>query len=533
MGWIILIIFIAGWLYGLYGLFKKAGITPWKALIPFYNYWFVVEKCNVRRIWFWLQFIPIVGQFVTIWLTIIFMMNFGRFSLLDHAAVVFVPFIYLPWAAASPMVRWGGPKVVKLYKKSATREWIDAAVFAIVAATIIRTFFFEAYVIPTPSMEKTLLVNDFLFVNKMSYGSRLPMTPLSVPLVHNTMPGSATTPSYVKWIELPYKRLPGFGKVERNDVVVFNFPAGDTVINLPGYGSAQPYYDVMKQLVFLRPEAIDEYKSGNPDQQRQNIQLYARYNSQQELYNMLVDNNLLLVHPIDKTDNYIKRCVGIPGDKIEVKNGVLWVNNAINPIADGSEIQYQVPKSPKFTTIEALNEKLGIKAEYPNGGTAEDTGCVVMNLSHEEMEKVAAYLGTWPYVAEVFNAPGVPEVTKFPADGINNWTVNNYGPLVIPKKGASVTLTKENIGIYRRVITVYEHHALTENNGQFSIDGKATNTYTFEQDYYWMMGDNRHNSQDSRFWGFVPETHIVGKASLVWFSWDGGPRWKRLFRSIK
>ncbi len=209
MGWIIFIVYIIGWHIGLYGMFRKSGITPWKALIPLYNTWLIVNQCNIRRIWFWLQLIPIAGQFITLWITIIYVMHFGKMTVIDHTLAVFVPFIYLPYLGFSEQVRWGGGEVYKRYKKPASREWIDAGVFAIVAATIIRTFVFEAYVIPTESMEKTLLVNDLLFVSKMSYGPRIPTTPISFPFVHNTMPYSITTPSYVKWVKLPYKRLPG------------------------------------------------------------------------------------------------------------------------------------------------------------------------------------------------------------------------------------------------------------------------------------------------------------------------------------
>ena len=292
MGWIIFILATIGWHIGLYGMFKKAGIEPWKALIPFYNTWCIVKKAHIKKYWFWLQLIPIAGQFITMWIIIIFVMNFGQFTVLQHAAAVFLPFFYLPYVGYSKDVRWIGPEKVRLYKKSAVREWVDAAVFAVVAATLIRTFIFEAYTIPTESMEKTLLVNDFLFVNKMSYGARLTSTPLSFPFVHNTMPGSVTTPSYLKWIQIPYTRIKGFDTIRRNDVVVFNVPEGDTIINLPDYGSKVLYYDVLR-----------EQYNGNRDA------LLAEYP--------------ILVHPYDKTDNYIKRCVGIPGDIIQLIHGKL------------------------------------------------------------------------------------------------------------------------------------------------------------------------------------------------------------------
>jgi signal peptidase I len=524
MGWIVLVIFLAGWLYGLSGLFKKAGIESWKAWVPFYNYWYVVEKCQVKKIWFWLLFVPIVGQFVAIWLTIIFVMNFGRFSLADHAAVVFIPFLYLPWLAQQKQVRWTGPSMVKLHKKSGMREWLDAAVFAVVAATIIRTFFFEAYVIPTGSMEKTLRINDFLFVNKLVYGSRMPMTPLAFPLVHNTMPRSATMPSYLKWVQLPYYRLPAYGKIERNDVVVFNFPAGDTIINLEGYGSAQPYYDVMRNLVFLKPEAIEDYKAGMRDNA-----MFTQYPNRQILYKTLVDNDILWVHPVDKTDNYIKRCIGLPGDEIVIRHRAVYINGKLNPPAEFAQTDYEVKTNGTQLEEAFLRKDLNLwLTEDDNLELFKSTDSLYLVTTNVAgMEK----LKKQPNVLAV--TPVEREDPAFPYDSLHRWNTDNFGPLLIPRKGTVITLGPDNINIYRRAITNYEGNRLEEKDGQYFINGVAAKTYTFKQDYYWMMGDNRHRSQDSRFWGFVPETHIVGKASLVWFSWENGPRWGRIFRSIK
>ncbi|QEC66275.1 signal peptidase I [Panacibacter ginsenosidivorans] len=510
MGWIIFILGTIGWHIGLYGMFKKSGIDPVKAFIPFYNTWLIVEKCGISKTWFWLQLIPIAGQFITIWIIIIYTMHFGKFGVGAHAAAVFLPFIYLPYLGFSKDVRWGGEKVMKMYKKSAAREWVDAAVFAVVAATLIRTFIFEAYTIPTGSMERTLLVNDFLFVNKLSYGPRLPQTPISFPFVHNTLPALPTTPSYLKWIQVPYTRLLGFVDVKRNDVVVFNFPAGDTIINLENYGSKNPYYDVLRKDF-----------NGNRDQ------LMAQFGDH------------ILVHPMDKTDNYIKRCVGVPGDVIEVRNGVLYVNNEKAFVAPDSQTDYQVETSGTPFTQEFLEDDLGYQFVTEDGKTYEKNGdygelsqtISVMNMTPDNLEKVKKqpnfksvkmYLDTVPNPAEIF-----PFDKNFP------WSVDRFGPLHIPKKGETVTLSANNINLYQRLITVYEHNTFENQNGKFIINGKEATTYTFKLNYYWMMGDNRHRSQDSRFWGFVPETHIVGKASLIWFSYNDGPRWNRFFKSIK
>ncbi len=502
MGLILLIIAVIGWHVGMYGMFKKAGIEPWKALIPFYNTWFIVQKCQIKKVWFWLQFIPVAGQFITIWITIIFVMHFKKVSVPAHTAVVFVPFIYFPYLGFSDKEKWYGSDILKHYHKPASREWIDAGVFAIVAATLIRTFIFEAYVIPTGSMERTLLINDFLFVNKMSYGPRIPQTPLSFPFVHNTLPFSKTIPSYIKQVQLPYKRLPAFTEVKRNDVVVFNFPAGDTIINKPGYGSEVTYYDVLRY----------------------------QFNNDRQALTAQSDELPIWVHPMDKTDNYIKRCVGIGGDVIEVKNGTLFVNNAPAFVAPGAQTDYLVETNGTPIAESFLEEDLGMNLEQVRvDNTKPGILTYFLNVTAENAAKIKAL----PNVKSLSPYVDGGREMIFPNDTTYPWTRDNFGPLKIPAKGEVINLTPANISIYRRLIITYEHNTMEEVNGKFIINGKETTTYTPKYTYYWMMGDNRHNSQDSRFWGFVPETHIVGKASLIWFSWDKGPRWSRLFKGIK
>ncbi|HRP57882.1 S26 family signal peptidase [Agriterribacter sp.] len=496
LGWILFILATIGSLIGLYGMFKKAGIEPWKALIPFYNTWCMVEKMPLKRYWFFLQFIPIVGQFITIWIFIRFVEHFGRFSLLHHTATVLVPFIYLPYLGYSKNERYAGNAVVKNYKKSSAREWIDAGVFAVVAATIIRTFIFEAYVIPTGSMEKTLLVNDFLFVSKMSYGPRLPNTPLAIPFVHHTAPITGGK-SYLEWIKLPYKRL-WTTPVKRNDVVVFNYPVGDTVIG--EYQSNLNYYDVLRD----------------------------QYGGDREA---LLQRDDIIVRPVDKRENFIKRCVGIPGDTLQLKEGILWVNGKPGYVPEASATFYSVQTKGQYFDEDVLKEDFNVETDPERQQllVGNDMNYMI-DLSAEEAERMKKL----PYVQSVIKDVKQFNPNVFPNDTAHyQWSEDFYGPIWIPKKGATITLTPENIAFYRRIIAVYEHNTLEEKDGQFIINGKPADQYTFKMDYFWMMGDNRHNSQDSRFWGYVPEDHVVGKASLIWFSWDGGPRWKRLFKAIK
>jgi signal peptidase I len=388
---------------------------------------------------------------------------------------------------------WKRDKDQPKKKKSVLREWLDAGIFAIIAATLIRTFIFEAYTIPTPSMEKTLLVNDYLFVSKISYGPRIPNTPLAVPFTHHTMPFTQYNKAYSEAVHWPYKRLPGFADVKRNDVVVFNFPEGDTV-------------------------ALE--------MQEQSYYALVRNAGRENVWNQFH----VASRPVDKRENYIKRCMAEAGDTLSIVNGVVFVNGKQAPIPPESERNYWVKTKGGDPLNPSRLEELGI-TPTPEGTYAQ--GVFRYNLTPGNVESLKSF----PVIESIepYVNPQHAMVDVFPHDTANYpWTETNFGPLYIPKKGTTVKLTPENIAIYDRIISVYEENKLEMKDNQFIINGKPTDSYTFKMNYYWMMGDNRDNSLDSRFWGFVPEDHVVGKAWLIWMSYGKGSiRWSRLFQTIR
>lgn len=488
--------------FGSYLLFRKAGQPGWKALIPIYNT-FVMLQISKRPIyWFFLQFIPVVGWFISLGILVEFIKTFGKFKFYQHALTVFSAGLYFIYVGMSSRTKFVGPDAVRKYKKSTVREWVDAGVFAVVAATLIRTFVFEAYTIPTGSMEKTLLVNDFLFVSKFSYGPRIPNTPLSIPFVHNTLPVT-NSDSYVEWIKIPYTRWFA-SPVKRGDVVVFNFPDGDTVINRPEYQSLRPYYEVIR-----------EVGRGNPDSGRMVVLSDS-------------DQYPIVIRPVDKEENYIKRCTAIAGDMLQIKNQVIYINGKPQPFPPESETTYTVD-----TKGQPLDESV-MKDEYDldiNSDEVRPTGApnqYVMLLTWKAHEKMLSNGLAKSIVPEIDSDRSV-----YPYSDSYTWSRDNYGPLWIPARGGTLTLTPQNYLLYERAIRVYEHNDFEMKDGKFYLNGQPITQYTFKMNYYWMMGDNRHGSQDSRYWGFVPEDHVVGEAWLIWMSWNKGVRWSRLFQKIK
>lgn len=498
-----LIVFLPS--FGFAKLFAKAGVPAWKAYVPFYNTWVMQELAQRPKHWVFWQFIPVVGWFISPGIFIEFVKLFGKFGLGHHTAASLAAPVYFPYLAIKEDPNYIGPDAVKKYKKKPWREWVDAAIFAIVAATLIRTFVFEAYTIPSGSMEKTLLIKDFLFVSKLSYGPRIPNTPLSVPFVHNYLPGSSRK-SYSEAIKIPYTRW--FASLpKRGDVVVFNFPAGDTVINKEGYQSKTPYYQLCRDL-----------GKGDVDKGRQII-----LNDP--------DQYPLAIHPIDKTDNYIKRCVAVAGDTVQIINSDVYLNGEKQKLPPYSQMDYIVetnnPLDNDFAKSEYDLDLSNIQENYSIGMNKYK---FTMTAKAVELMKSSPLIKSIQPIVDT-----LPNIDPAFEDYVyaNNWTVDNYGKIWVPKKGNSITLNDSTYSIYQRVIRVYERNSLEVKNGKYFINGKETTSYTFKMDYFWMMGDNRHQSQDSRFWGFVPEDRIVGKAWMIWFSWDGGPRWKRFFNIVK
>jgi signal peptidase I len=384
-------------------------------------------------------------------------------------------------------------------KKSALVEWIDALVFAVIAATLIRMFFIEAYTIPTSSMEKSLLVGDYLFVSKVSYGPKLPNTPLSFPFAHHTLPLTKNTKSYLEWIKRPYNRLAGFGKIKRDDVVVFNFPEGDTVIV---QYQDRSYYSFVRE--------------------------YGR--------NYIWKNFDIIVRPVDKRENYIKRCVAIPGDTLIVSKGQLYVNGQKQQTIPNMQYNYTIRTNGTAINsriLDDLNISRSDRFFNPAGGIYE------MPLTTQAYDKVRSLNNVHSVVKHENTNPTMMTKAIFPHSPMYPWTEDNFGPLWVPKKGSSIDITIDNLPIYERIIDLYEGNDLSVKDSVIFINGEPATSYTFKMDYYWLMGDNRHNSADSRFWGFVPEDHVVGKASFIWLSLDKDKRflskirWNRVFKGIE
>ncbi|MDR0836341.1 MAG: S26 family signal peptidase [Tannerella sp.] len=379
-------------------------------------------------------------------------------------------------------------------------EWLDALIFAVVAVTLINIFVFQNYKIPTGSMEKSLQIGDHLYVSKLKYGPKLPNTPLSFPFAQNIMPLTTSTKSYLEWIKWDYKRLKGFTHVKNDDNVVFNFPEGDTV--LLQYPS-QSYYALLRNEA-ERLEELDRLSD-------KDVRPFDNYKSKARRY--ILNEYAYMVRPVDKCDNYIKRCIGIPGDTLKIVNTQVFINGKPQQKHEYMQFRYIVQTDGSAINSKTL-ERLNI---YKSDVRTVGNSVFSIPLIEANIE-VVRNLGNVVSVEKLLKPAGEYDSEIFPHDSRYTWNVDNFGPLWIPKKGVTVKIDTANINLYSRIITAYEHNTLSVKNGEIFINGAKTDSYTFAMDYYWMMGDNRHDSLDSRFWGFVPEDHIVGAPRVVWLA---------------
>lgn len=437
-----------------------------------------------------------------------------------------VPFIYDVYITKK--IRWQWWKDAEAPVRF-VMSWVDALVFALVAVYFINLFVFQNYVIPSSSLEKSLLTGDYLFVSKVSYGPRIPQTPLTMPLTQHTLP-IINTKSYIEFPHWDYRRVKGLGNVKLNDIVVFNYPAGDTIC------TELPYQTEYYSMVYGFGQQIFEQNNGGPidlntlNKQQQHDyfeQVYAL--GRQYVASNPVEFGSIDSRPTDRRENYVKRCVGLPGQTLQIKNRIVYLDGKPNKEPDNVQYTYYIKLKQHIP--DDLMKELGISME--DLGSLNQRGC--MPLTKATAKALAAHKDI---VESIRINTDATVGDLYPLNAVTNWTRDNYGPIWIPAKGKSINLDMNNIAVYERPIRVYENNELKIKNNQIYINGRLAKSYTFKMDYYWMMGDNRHNSADSRYWGFVPEDHIVGKPIFIWWSSDpdrkglGGIRWNRLFNMV-
>jgi len=590
-------------------IFPKMGRKSSEAFIPFYNYYVVLRE--TEQPWYWVFFMLFPGAQMVMWssLNVTLIRKFGEFGVKETIMGILFPFPIFynigkddkyqtvkptNWDVATQVDKRTPSDHVALFfalpiighalvmpisllgftqkkqgKKSMVKEWSDAVLFALVAASVIRTYVFEPFQIPTGSMEKTQLVGDHLMVEKITFGPRIPNTPFSYPIFHNMIPG-LNIKSYAEIQKIPYTRLPGFRFVERNDVTVFNFPAGDTSLNDPRmpYGLiGHNYHEILRnEALYLCTVAerksvafFEDNYSYYLDKARKsfvrNNKVYSRQDN--EFESGVVEINGILTRPVDKKENYIKRCVAVAGDLIEIKNKELYINGELAHQPDSMLYSYSLEGRPKINfdfasapTQQSYDSLMSLfNAEITffkknfnhdferNGYRLSLTKAHVKNLQPKYPNLLPINKQKGQNKIDL-NRGAISYYPNFPNDKQYDWTEDNFGPLQIPKRGDVVELTHKSLPIYKRIIHAYEKHDLVEKADGIYIDGKKVTTYTIEMNYYWLMGDNRNNSLDSRFWGFVPEDHIVGRAAFIWMSvnekgYMGGVRWDRIFNKIK
>lgn len=471
-------------------------------------------------------------------LYVLFAIWVGNFWILIGLPVVFDIYI-TKWVKWTFWKKWENKSARKVM------EWVDAISFALIAVYFINTFFFQNYKIPSSSLEKTLLVGDFLFVSKVSFGARVPNTPLSFPLAQHTLP-VLECKSYIDWPQWKYKRLAGFGSIERNDIVVFNFPAGDTVaLKVQNPDIYTSYYMAGEQQLRSMGQTFQNSNLSNTDYANKCISI-----GREVVKNDKSTYGDIVFRPVDRRENYVKRCVGLPGDVLQIVNNQLYVNQKKAENPEKLQFNYFVQTNGAMLSEEYLRSLeiskddiqliQGGEWQKQFGFEVTPDGQYTPIYHFPLTNKALAAIKSNPSIKKIIIEPDyINGGPAYPLNAHKPWSRDNYGPIWIPKKGMTTILSKKNLPIYERCIRDYEGNKLEVKDGVIFINGTKTDRYTFQMDYYWMMGDNRHNSADSRYWGFVPEDHVVGKPILVWLSldkdrgiFDGGIRFSRIFSLV-